>query len=365
MFSGLSKLADRNFIVGFFLPTLMGGVLLITILNDFSLGGSFLNTLINGNDTFKDLTVFAGAIWVISVLLSVLNLTFYQILEGYLGPLNIERRYEKYRKLYKEEEDCLEIDFDEIDLDRELYYDAYVERLRKFALCYPINIELVLPTEFGNVIRAFETYPAQVYGVDGVAAWLRLAAVMPKDYLAAIENAKANVDFFISLMVVLKICIVASVVNFVVSICEVMSVGPVADADQLIYHVDWRFLASAAALGLVDWLVYRGAISRARVWGEFVKSAFDVFLPDLASKLGYRLPKSWVRKKEFWRAITTMYLDLNPRDLERWLIQRGQITEVRRVDTDTERAAVRNTADCKPQDENKCARSVSRSPKNV
>jgi hypothetical protein len=327
MFSGLSKLADRNFIIGFFLPTLLGAVLVVIVWQNFNFEGSFISSLIRGN-TFKDLTVFALVIWVAAVLLSVLNLPTYRLLEGYFGPFSLRRRYDRYRNTLKKEQDNLKTAFNKISTGEGTAAEYY-ERLRRLSIIYPTDVDSVMPTKFGNVIAAFENYTRVVYGVDSVGTWLRLAAIIPTHYLLAIENAKAEVDFFVTSLVVVNVCILVAIAKLGVSVYSVISIGPLADVWGIIVHIEWRFLACVVALGIIEWLVYRGAIDRAKVWGEFVKSAFDVYLPDLAYQLGYKLPPSWERRKKFWEAVTFMYADLNPTELEQWLNQGGEVNRAR------------------------------------
>ena len=47
-------------------------------------------------------------------------------------------------------------------------------------------------------------------------------------------------------------------------------------------------------------LAYQRAKSSAVLWGEFVKSAFDVFLPDLIKKLKFSFPSNNEDSKKLW-----------------------------------------------------------------
>jgi hypothetical protein len=317
MISSLRKLADRNFIVGFFLPALLGAIVFISFWGDRTTNESSIGSIFY-KSTYLDLTVFVLIIWSISILLSLLNQIIYRILEGYLGPFRTERRLEIYRNLYRKEMEDLEEAFDRfensISLDGE--YDKYLERLRAKYVNFPSKDHLVLPTKFGNVIRAFETYPLEVYGVDSIATWLRLVAVIPKDYLLSIDSAKAEVDFFVNSFLAVNLCLLSVILQYVWSLYRLMPIFPWD-------HIPWHFLAIAVLLMVIDFLVYQGAIHQTRIWGEFVKSSFDLYLPDLAAKLGYSLPGTEKKRREFWEAVNTMFLDLNPLTPECWLA-RGQ-----------------------------------------
>ena len=64
---------------------------------------------------------------------------------------------------------------------------------------FPDEEAWLLPTSFGNTIRAFEVYPRVMYGLDAIPGWLRILAVIPKDYRESVDNAKAQVDFWLNL----------------------------------------------------------------------------------------------------------------------------------------------------------------------
>ena len=64
---------------------------------------------------------------------------------------------------------------------------------------YPPMKDEVLPTLFGNRIRAFERYPNELDGADGVTLWPRLLAVVASDYSAAIGDAQAQVNCMMNL----------------------------------------------------------------------------------------------------------------------------------------------------------------------
>jgi hypothetical protein len=51
---------------------------------------------------------------------------------------------------------------------------------------------------------------------------------------------------------------------------------------------------------LLAWLVYRLAVEKVYAWGTLVKAAFDCYLPDLAGKLGFKLPQNRSDQRLFW-----------------------------------------------------------------
>ena len=63
---------------------------------------------------------------------------------------------------------------------------------------YPDDEFWLLPTSFGNSIRAFEVYSRIMYGIDAIEGWSRLLAVIPTEYLEKINDSKANVAFWVN-----------------------------------------------------------------------------------------------------------------------------------------------------------------------
>ena len=79
MFSGLQKLFDKNFAVGFFLPALMATFLGAWIFDSWSLLAP-LRDLAASDKKLTDLTYIALLIWVVAVLLVTSNTFQYRLL---------------------------------------------------------------------------------------------------------------------------------------------------------------------------------------------------------------------------------------------------------------------------------------------
>jgi hypothetical protein len=151
--------------------------------------------------------------------------------------------------------------------------------------------------------------------------WLKLVAVIPKDYLSLIDNAKTEVDFFVNCLVSVVICVLYAAILYSISFYAATPIGPLENIFPILIHTKWYYVVISGALLVLGWFLYLGAIDRTRAWGEFVKSAFDLFLPDLAKQLGYDLPRTTQKRKEFWEAVNSMFLDLDPVNSEYWSTQ--------------------------------------------
>ena len=95
MLSSLPKLADRAFIFGFFLPTLLFSLAVLILFRDFRIPNELLHDLV-AQDIAKAAYVLL-LVWVLAIALSVLNHPLYRFLEGYTFP-NFLAEWLKKRK---------------------------------------------------------------------------------------------------------------------------------------------------------------------------------------------------------------------------------------------------------------------------
>jgi hypothetical protein len=65
---------------------------------------------------------------------------------------------------------------------------------------YPASDKQFAPTMLGNAIRGFETYAGDRYMLDSQLLWHDLTAAAPHSAVTAVDNARANVDFFVCLL---------------------------------------------------------------------------------------------------------------------------------------------------------------------
>jgi hypothetical protein len=146
---------------------------------------------------------------------------------------------------------------------------ALTER-RDLSRRYPLNSSLILPTRLGNILRSFEHHPRHLYNIAPISGWARLVAVIPDNFRGLIEEQEANVTFLLN--VILVILILG---------CEFFALRSAAPTT----------LAPLALLTLpTAYIVYRAACSAAIGWGEFVRSAFDLYRLDLLKQLGVHVP---------------------------------------------------------------------------
>jgi hypothetical protein len=139
----------------------------------------------------------------------------------------------------------------------------------------------LLPTSFGNAVRAFEVYPRVMYGLDDISGWNRLVAVIPEGFLSQIDSAKSVVDFWLNVIVLSFIFCIEYVVL-------------VIHGQQLV--AIWMPLAAV----IVAWFAYSRSKAAVINWGDLVKASFDVFLPKLLEAMQLAQPADKSQEREIW-----------------------------------------------------------------
>jgi hypothetical protein len=145
-------------------------------------------------------------------------------------------------------------------------------------LRFPPDDELVLPTELGNVIRAFETHPRERYGLDGIRIWPRVATMLSESERAEIEDTTTDLALWVN---GLAVVVVAGVLLFAERLWHNPG-GALAT-----FGVELALVIAVSALAHA---FYRQAILAALRWGEPVRAAFDVHRLPLYDALGMRRP---------------------------------------------------------------------------
>lgn len=296
-------MADRNFVVGFLLPVLIGFVCLVALFADIPVIGAVWLAIAD-LEKLSALTLLVLLLWSAALLLQQINLPLYRMLEGYEPPLNLEglKLADRQRTAW----DAAQTELERLDRasdDDPAQLPDYLDKLWQFYRSFPADRSLVLPTSFGNAVRAFETYSDRIYGVDSIPAWPRLSSVIPESYAKSLDAARAEVDFFVNMT------FVAALVAGLALLRSVFALLTALDApywDALIAPL--MFLSAAIVAAAAAWAMYCGAIQRAQGWGELVCSAFDLYLPALAKQLGFDLPDTADERRKFWDAITSQWL---------------------------------------------------------
>ncbi|MFJ3310033.1 hypothetical protein ACIPSA_44925 [Streptomyces sp. NPDC086549] len=161
--------------------------------------------------------------------------------------------------------------------------------------------ERLMPTRFGNVLRAAEQ-AAERYGMDAVTAWPRLYTVLPDAFRASLATAAGTLDLM-------------------VTISMLGAVFTVAGTTVAALLLPWQAAPVCAVAGLVvARLGYRGAVHAAAPYGDLVRSAFDVHRWLLIDAMGLQRPGGYAEELAQWRQIHQLWQRGHPDSGSAWML---------------------------------------------
>ncbi|MET8944750.1 hypothetical protein ABZX30_14495 [Streptomyces sp. NPDC004542] len=266
-------LLDRRFLQGLLMPSLVFWAGIFALVTG-ELGWAEVGGWWNALDTLRRVLFGLGAalgLVFFAVLLAGCVPTLTRLLEGYwpqwLSARGVRRQLRRWGRLDP---------FDPGD---------FMRRHREF----PYSAEKFMPTRFGNVLRAAETYPGdeERYGADAVFYWPRLYLVMPEESRSEVRDARTALDQ----------AVVISALSALFAIVAV--VGTAFTRNTAL----WFGGAALLAAGLSH-LAYRVAVGAAAVFGDLVRSCFDVHRHELLASMGFSRPVSLVEERALWLAVS-------------------------------------------------------------
>ena len=142
----------------------------------------------------------------------------------------------------------------------------------------------LLPTRFGNIIRAAEQ-EAQRYGMDAATAWPRLYVTLPETFVTHFASAGAMLDLTVT-------------ISFLGAVFAIAG-GAFAAATLPWYAI----LLCVSGGALTAWLGYRAAVRAAFTHGELIRVAFDVHRWRLLDAMGLTRPTSLGAERKQWQQI--------------------------------------------------------------
>jgi hypothetical protein len=315
MFTDFIKVFDRNFFVAYITPVFLFILLTYKLISTFFPNYSLMLfhsdlSLQNGSNSIDILwnaSILIIIIWYVSILLMLLNVDLIRFLEGYgiLGKTFLLSSHKiKYRTLESK------VKIAKYNRDNEIREKGvasgesrriYNKLKKEFRNEFPPHEDYVLATDFGNVIRSFELYSYEKYGMDAIAIWERINCLVPKEHLDYLDSTKAHVDLAINLFYLMIFLTIEYFISLLISRC--ISQG---------LSLFWLPIISI----ILVVLAYRLAIVSALRWGVAVKSVFDLYRHDLLRKMGFEIPTTLQGEKKYWRRLNRVFLYSDAFNLE-------------------------------------------------
>jgi len=279
LFDKVTGLFDRRFVLGLLLPVFafVAGVgALAATLTGWGVTLSWWQHL----DTTRQVTfsiVAAAGIVFTATLLGTQVVTMTRLLEGYWRGVWADKSLGKFgRWLEGKRRTRLSGD------------DSPAGFLRCYLAFAPAELGPVMPTRLGNALRAAESYPgdSERWGIDAAFWWPRLYLIMPDSARAQVDETRASLDQ----MVVLSTLSAAFGVAALGFVCG--GLRPLVG------------LCCAAGGLLLSRMAYLAAVMSAAVFGDLVRSCFDLFRGDLLTRLGWQIPADLPAERRLWTALS-------------------------------------------------------------
>jgi len=145
---------------------------------------------------------------------------------------------------------------------------------------YPTNHENLLPTQLGNILRAAEEYPELRYGLEITTTWPRLWLVLPTEVQREISTIRHALDQAIQFFM-----------------CGIL-------------FACWSYFTPWAALFalLIAGLAYKRILDIAHIYGDLLRSAYDLHRIGLYKQLRLKPPLKSDNEFEAGKKLTS-YLE--------------------------------------------------------
>jgi len=272
--SDVAGVLSRYFIVGFFVPTFFA-------LSALAFGASS-DALPDDLEAYSDgakIAIVGGSALLVGLALMGLNYQVMRAFEGYplmahasnraVKPVYdwlVARQEAANDELVRVRDDAARPDADRNDAAWRLGF-RYSDRL--------------LPTGFGNVVRAFERQSRVRWGLNSISAWPRIDLLLNDQEREIEANHRGEVGFF------LNGCLLGTVVGLLLL------------ADLLIHQTVPAYWAWAYLIPFgLAYGMYRASIGAAIRWGSVVKAAIDLHRLELYKLLGLREPVSFTEERD-------------------------------------------------------------------
>lgn len=152
-----------------------------------------------------------------------------------------------------------------------------------------LTADKVAPTRLGNILLSAETYSADRYGVDAVRMWPRLYTLLPATLTDSLAAARDSMEFLLSVSFLSAVYTPAASIYLITASAS----------------LPW-VLGTLAISAAISWASYVAALGPAGVYGEMVRTAFDLHRLDLFRQLRVPMPATPEEERQRWDDVTRL-----------------------------------------------------------
>jgi hypothetical protein len=318
----LEKLGS-NFLVASMVPSLAFVVTTILVFDPI-LGVAF--TFKDPEGTFQ-LAGFSLLIFILTVLigftLTALNTYILKLFEGYIvvPPLRFLYNYNKRKHVYRANKLAEDIEIlkreirkierqsqqdSRLEVELEVLRDKYYTIASQYEQNYPENPIDIMPTRFGNTLKAAENYSGDRYGFDGVQFFPRLVHVIPQDYKVMIDTTRNELSFLVNMSILSFVFTAqcAFAVAYVMWSFPLTSTGSAMFLEFILKSMPYSL---AAIFGFVSsYFFYNASIFSVTSFGLLIRASMDLFRLDLLKKMNLESPADSIEEFNTWTELNEL-----------------------------------------------------------
>lgn len=174
--------------------------------------------------------------------------------------------------------------------------ENYFIKAAEYDKNYPPLHAGIMPTKFGNILKASEAYSGARYGIDAVEFWPRLLHVIPPTYRQSIDEARNELSFLVNMSAL-------SFIFFVFCALAVVTNVPLPGTPDLasVFLNSFRYLTAGALALFSIWFFNKAALFSVGDFGAMIRSSYDLFRLDLLSQFRIENPKNSVEEFQVWK----------------------------------------------------------------
>lgn len=206
----------------------------------------------------------------------------------------------------------------EEELSLNVLKTQYYSLVVSYDLFYPPPNAEIMPTKFGNILKASEAYSGTRYGIDGVQFWPRLWHVIPNSYRQTIQDTRNELSFLVNMSTL-------SVVFYLLCLLAILSNAPLPGTTpdwSRVFDESIRYMIAGTVAFIANRFFNRAALFSVSDFGVMIRSAYDLFRLDLLEQLRLKHPKDSVEEFQTWRNLGELIvlgresLDFKPLEYE-------------------------------------------------
>jgi hypothetical protein len=178
---------------------------------------------------------------------------------------------------------------------------------------YPPQENFILPTRFGNILKAAESYPQSRYGIDSVALWPRMVYAIDEKYMMHVDTANDQCSFLLNSSLLSAIfaalSFLASAYQFLLlyllfyGVSDSFILVGIKEPNLYFQRIFTYFAIGILTLG-VAWFFYTASLLNVTKYGNMIRSSYDLFRFNLLDRLHLKLPPHLKKEREFWGTVS-------------------------------------------------------------